>query len=181
MADFGRVVVSGYGPRDAEVVLLGQSPGREEEAEGKPFVGPAGRYVRVCFEEAGYDWDRVYRTNVFRRRLLVSVPEIVRKHVDRERENVARELRSLRNMRLLVCVGNEALYCATGLWGTRTYHGKVFRPDRLGISVTCLCIVHPAFVLRDGGRTSLWHERVVSALKMGLDFAKRRSYVLSKS
>ncbi len=181
MPDFGRVIVGGYGPRDAEVVLLGQSPGREEEQQGQPFVGPAGRYVQACFEEAGYDWSRVYRTNVFRRRLLATSPEVIRRHVDRERENVARELRALRRMRLLVCVGNEALYCATGLWGIRSHHGRVLKPELLGLDAVCLCVVHPAFVLRDGGKESLWHRKLVDALRLGQNLLARKSYALSRS
>jgi len=55
--------VTGEGPEDARLVLVGEQPGDEEDQRGRPFVGPAGRLLRALIEEAGIAIDRVYLTN----------------------------------------------------------------------------------------------------------------------
>lgn len=55
--------VPGEGPRDARLMLVGEQPGDEEDVEGRPFVGPAGRLLRTLLDEAGIPIDRVYLTN----------------------------------------------------------------------------------------------------------------------
>ncbi|MDX6568983.1 MAG: uracil-DNA glycosylase [Gaiellales bacterium] len=56
-------VVFGEGPADAEIVLVGEQPGDREDAEGHPFVGPAGRVLDDALEAAGIERSRVYLTN----------------------------------------------------------------------------------------------------------------------
>jgi uracil-DNA glycosylase len=55
--------VFGEGPRSARLILLGETPGDEEDKQGHPFVGPAGRLLDVAFDEAGLARDEVYVTN----------------------------------------------------------------------------------------------------------------------
>jgi uracil-DNA glycosylase family protein len=55
--------VFGRGPRDAELMLVGEQPGDKEDLAGEPFVGPAGRELRAALELAGIDADAVYLTN----------------------------------------------------------------------------------------------------------------------
>ena len=44
--------VFGTGPLSASIVLVGEQPGHEEDLQGKPFVGPAGRLLDTALEEA---------------------------------------------------------------------------------------------------------------------------------
>ena len=60
----GTQTVFGEGRRDAEVVLIGEQPGNEEDLSGQPFVGPAGRLLDKALVEAGIDRERAYVTNV---------------------------------------------------------------------------------------------------------------------
>lgn len=55
--------VSGEGPPNARLVLVGEQPGDEEDLQGRPFVGPAGRLLDQLLEEAGIDRKSVYVTN----------------------------------------------------------------------------------------------------------------------
>jgi DNA polymerase len=55
--------VTGEGPKDARLLLVGEQPGDEEDLQGRPFVGPAGRLLRTLIEEAGIAIDSVYLTN----------------------------------------------------------------------------------------------------------------------
>jgi len=55
--------VFGDGPRDAEVVFVGEQPGDHEDREGRPFVGPAGTLFRKALAEVGLESRRIYLTN----------------------------------------------------------------------------------------------------------------------
>ena len=55
--------VLGEGPPRTELILVGEQPGNEEDLEGRPFVGPAGRLLNRALEEAGIERLRVYVTN----------------------------------------------------------------------------------------------------------------------
>ena len=56
--------VFGAGPASARLVLVGEQPGNDEDLEGAPFVGPAGRVLDRALAEAGIDRAEVYVTNV---------------------------------------------------------------------------------------------------------------------
>src|SRR3954452_22734151 len=56
--------VSGEGPRQASMMLVGEQPGDKEDLAGLPFVGPAGRILDRALVEAGIDRGTVYVTNV---------------------------------------------------------------------------------------------------------------------
>ena len=55
--------VFGEGPADAAVMLIGEQPGDQEDLQGRPFVGPAGKVLDKALEAAGLDRDAVYITN----------------------------------------------------------------------------------------------------------------------
>lgn len=55
--------VFGEGSRGASIMLVGEQPGDVEDLEGEPFVGPAGRLLRVALGEAGIDEHDIYLTN----------------------------------------------------------------------------------------------------------------------
>lgn len=52
------------GPMDAEIVVIGRNPGREEERLGAPLIGPAGMIFTQFLEQCGLDRDYVYMTNL---------------------------------------------------------------------------------------------------------------------
>lgn len=56
-------VVFGEGPTDARLMLVGESPGRTEDAQGRPFVGDAGRLLEHVLVDAGLSREDVYITN----------------------------------------------------------------------------------------------------------------------
>ncbi|MBC7287260.1 MAG: uracil-DNA glycosylase [Armatimonadetes bacterium] len=56
--------VPGEGPADARVMFIGEAPGREEDAQGRPFVGPAGRYLNQLLTLAGLRREQVFITNI---------------------------------------------------------------------------------------------------------------------
>jgi uracil-DNA glycosylase family protein len=59
----GTQTVFGEGPEDADLMLMGEQPGDQEDKTGHPFVGPAGRILDRALVEAEIERDRVYVTN----------------------------------------------------------------------------------------------------------------------
>ena len=58
--------VFGQGRRDARIFLVGEQPGNDEDRQGKPFVGPAGRILDEALAAASIDRADAYVTNVVR-------------------------------------------------------------------------------------------------------------------
>jgi DNA polymerase len=56
--------VFGEGQRSSRVMLIGEQPGNDEDLQGRPFVGPAGRVLDQALEAAGIERDDAYVTNV---------------------------------------------------------------------------------------------------------------------
>jgi probable DNA metabolism protein len=55
--------VPGTGPRDARLMIVGEQPGDQEDLQGRPFVGPAGRLLDRAFARLGWARDTLYLTN----------------------------------------------------------------------------------------------------------------------
>ena len=60
----GTQTVFGEGSPDAKVMFVGEQPGNDEDLAGRPFVGPAGKFLDKVLEEVGIERDEVYVTNV---------------------------------------------------------------------------------------------------------------------
>ncbi len=57
-------VVFGVGPEDAEVMLIGEGPGEQEDLQGEPFVGPAGRLLDDMLSIIDLNRENTYITNI---------------------------------------------------------------------------------------------------------------------
>ncbi len=61
-------IVMGDGNPNADIVFIGEAPGKNEDIQGKPFVGAAGKFLNVMLESAGMVRDDVYITNIVKYR-----------------------------------------------------------------------------------------------------------------
>ncbi len=57
-------LVFGYGDLNAEIMLVGEAPGREEVLAAEPFVGKAGKNLNEFLAVTGLERDKLYLTNV---------------------------------------------------------------------------------------------------------------------
>lgn len=64
----GRKKISAIGPKDADIVIVGDAPGAAEEKKGKPFVGSSGRLLNQMLDKVGIKRHRCYITNVIKTR-----------------------------------------------------------------------------------------------------------------
>lgn len=155
-------VVFGEGPRDAEVMLVGEQPGDREDLAGRPFVGPAGRLLDECLQEAGLDRSQLYLTNAVKhfkfqqrgKRRLHAKPNAG--EIQRCAWWLGGELALIRP-KLVVALGATAVYA---LLGTRVRvmqsRGAILpAPDGFSILVT----VHPSSLLRNPDRSRAAEQR----------------------
>ncbi len=59
-------LVFGVGRPDADLMFVGEAPGRDEDQQGEPFVGPAGQLLTKIIEAIGLTRDQVYIANVIK-------------------------------------------------------------------------------------------------------------------
>ena len=158
--------VFGEGPADAAVLVVGEVPGDQEDREGHPFVGPAGRLLDKALVEAGIDRTKVYITNAVKhfkfkpaergKRRIHQKPG--RTEVVACRPWLIAELDTVRPD-LVVFLGATA---AQSLLGTKfkvtQERGKVIElPDRPERAVAT---VHPSAVLRSDDREAAYRDLV---------------------
>jgi DNA polymerase len=143
--------VFGEGPHDAEIMIVGEQPGDQEDLAGRPFVGPAGALFDRAMAEAGIDRTRTYVTNAVKhfkfepqgKRRLHARPnvgeiEACRWWVDQERAIV--------RPRLVIAMGATA---ARSLIGRTVAIGQERgRAVPLPDGTPCWVTVHPSYLLR---------------------------------
>lgn len=143
--------VFGEGKPSAEVMFVGEQPGDQEDQQGKPFVGPAGRLLDQALEEVGIDRTKVYVTNAVKhfkwqprgKRRIHQKPNSAelaacRPWLDAEIDVV--------KPRVLVCLGATA---------AQSLLGRQFRvtkqrgePVDSPLAETVIATIHPSAILR---------------------------------
>jgi DNA polymerase len=166
--------VFGEGAEDAPVMFVGEQPGDQEDLQGRPFVGPAGRMFDRALAEAGVDRGRAYVTNAVKH--FKFVPRGKRRlHAKPNSGEViacrfwlSREIATLRP-RLIVALGATA---AQSLFGRPTpvgsNRGRVTETAEAKVLVT----VHPSYLLRlpDAATQESEYARFVADLRLARPF-----------
>jgi DNA polymerase len=143
--------VFGEGTNDAEVMMIGEQPGDQEDRQGRPFVGPAGKVLDTGLEEAGIDREKVYITNVVKhfnfeprgKRRIHKKPNA--EHIAACRPWLEAELQQVQPQ-VLVCLGATAAQAIMGSSFRLTQHRGEFLQSPLAPLVTAT--VHPSSILR---------------------------------
>src|ERR1051326_8190867 len=71
LSDSRTNVVFGEGNPSAPLVFVGEGPGQQEDATGRPFVGRAGQFLDECLRECGMTRKHVYICNILKCRACV--------------------------------------------------------------------------------------------------------------
>ena len=135
--------VFGEGPRTAEVMLVGEQPGDQEDRQGHPFVGPSGRLLDEGLAAAGIDRRRVYVRIELTKRRLHKKPTAA--EVRACRPWLEAEIRLIKP-RVIVALGATA---AQALLGSRfKVTEQRGRPVESEWAEAVIATVHPSAVLR---------------------------------
>ncbi len=156
-------IVFGTGNKNADIMFIGEGPGADEDKEGEPFVGKAGKLMNEAFKGLGIKREEVYIANIVKCRPPSNrVPE--------EDEAVAC-LNYLRNQvilvkpKIIVLLGSTALKNILGKeYGITNARGKWIEKKGIMYMPTW----HPAALLRDENKKiEFWKDlkEVVNKLK----------------
>lgn len=159
--------VFGRGGRDADLMVVGEAPGAEEDRRGQPFVGRAGQLLDVMLTAIGRGPDDVYIANILKSRPPDNrdpLPEEVAACMPYLKRQIA-----LVKPKLLLAVGRVA---AQNLLGVTTSLGRLrgtlhsFGESAIPVVVT----YHPAYLLRrPADKRKAWEDlkRVRAQLERG--------------
>jgi DNA polymerase len=167
----GTQTVFGEGAAHAEVVFVGEQPGDQEDRQGLPFVGPAGRLLDKALEEVGIDRADAYVTNAVKhfrftqsapgKRRIHKTPDMV--HITACRPWLTAEM-AIVDPEVVVCLGATAAKAVIGPQFRVTKDRGVLipGPGRLGEEAArqnpfLLGTVHPSAVLRADDREAAYN------------------------
>ena len=138
----GRVhAVPGEGPPTADVIFVGEAPGRNEDLQGMPFVGEAGRNLDSFIREAGMNRNSIFITNSVKCR-PPSNRRPNRRELDTCYQYLRRQIEAI-NPRMIVLLGDVALKQFFPEAQLSRVHGRVLQSQRRSYFPT----YHPAAVI----------------------------------
>ena len=161
--------VPGIGNVNSDVIFVGEAPGRNEDLQGKPFVGTAGQILSEALEFAGFTRDQVYITNVVKCR-----PPNNRQPITEERnacrQYLSEELRII-HPKIICILGNTAYSSLLDGSEITKNRGKLVKSNGQLYFVT----VHPAAVIYNPGLRQVLKDdfvflfQTLDKLRKGLD------------
>ena len=143
-------VVPGVGNPDADILFIGEAPGKNEDLKGVPFVGAAGKFLDEMLGKAGLVRSDVYITNVVKYR-----PPNNRDPLPEEVEQCWPWLEAqiqLIDPKVIVTLGRHSLDRFVPNRRISADHGKAFRREIPGLgNRVYFALYHPAAALYNGG------------------------------
>ncbi len=140
-------IVFGTGNRNARIMFIGEGPGADEDKEGIPFVGKAGKLMNMAFDGIGINREEVYIANIVKCR-----PPSNRNPEDDEAASCLDYLRNqvmLVKPKIIVLLGSVALKNILGKeYGITASRGKWIEKKGILYMPTW----HPAALLRDDSK-----------------------------
>ena len=155
--------VFGVGPVGAELCFIGEAPGRDEDAQGEPFVGAAGQLLDRIIAAMGFKRDEVYICNILRCRPPNNRPPAP-DEAAHCREWLDRTLELVRPKFLCALGKTAANYLLGANQGISRMRGKFFAYN----GVPVMCTFHPSFLLRaPENKREVWEDMKLLLAKMG--------------
>lgn len=165
-------VVPGTGLRDAEFMILGRNPGKNEDKDGIPLIGRSGEELNVWLTKIGLD----------RARMVIS--NLVKCHTEKDRppkrpeiETCAglwlrQEIAYLHKLRVIIPLGVEATSFLLGALGASPGKLQAYAEqiEVDGRRIHVLPLAHPSYLLRSRGKAQLLYNSVLPKVR---DYLRR--------
>lgn len=142
--------VPGDGSPSSEIIFIGEAPGKEEDKQGRPFVGAAGKFLAEMLNEIGLKREDIYITNIVKYRPPNNrdpLPE----EKDTCREWLIEEINFI-NPKLIVFLGRHSMNDFFPAEKISAVHGKLLIKKFNHINIRHFFpLYHPAAALYNGG------------------------------
>ena len=142
-------LVMGDGNPNAAIVFIGEAPGKNEDIQGKPFVGAAGKFLNTMLEAAGMDRSDVYITNIVKYR-----PPNNRDPLPEEKSAflpyLLRQLEII-NPEVVITLGRHSMEYFLPSEKIGDIHGQPKRITMGSHEIVIMPLFHPAAALYNGG------------------------------
>lgn len=141
-------LVFGDGNPDADIVFIGEAPGKNEDLQGKPFVGAAGKFLNEMLDTIGLKREDIYITNIVKYR-----PPENRDPLPAEKDAFLPYLQAQIEViqpKLVIPLGRHSMNCFLPDLQISKVHGQ---PKRFK-GMVYLPLYHPAAALYNGGMRS---------------------------
>ena len=153
--------VPGKGNFDADVIFVGEAPGRNEDMHGEPFVGAAGKRLDMILEDTGIDREDVYITNIVKCRPPKN--RVPSKQEEEACNDFIKQEIEIINPKIICIMGNTAYGTLLDGKEITKNHGKIVEKDGRKFFVT----FHPA--------ATIYNQKLVDELKN--DFRKLAEFL----
>lgn len=142
-------LVMGDGNLDAEIIFIGEAPGKNEDQQGIPFVGAAGKFLNYMLEQADLDRGDVYITNIVKYR----PPNNRDPRPDEKAAFLPYLLRQIEIIKpkIIATLGRHSMEYFLPKASIRQVHGKIQNVVIDEKSYVIAPLYHPAATLYNGG------------------------------
>ena len=158
-------LVFGKGNPEADIVFVGEAAGRNEDEQGLPFVGAAGKNLDNLLAKVGLTLNEVYVTNILKYRPPENrdpLPEEIKAHtpwlIEQIKEIKPKIICSLGNYSTKFFMADGDIEKMQSMPGITTVHGKVKQIDFHGLKIKLIPLFHPAAIIYNRNLTTLWEE-----------------------
>jgi DNA polymerase len=160
-------IVIGKGNENADILFVGESPGKNEDEQGLPFVGKAGKNLDNLLKKVGLSLEDVYIANILKCRPPENrnpLPEEIKAHTPWLIEQIKKI-----NPRVVCSLGNYAtkFFLSEGDLGKMetqpgitSVHGKVKFVEINGMKIKLIPLFHPAAIIYNQNLLSLWEKDI---------------------
>ena len=166
ISDLARQAVISRGNPEADIMVIGEAPGRDEDIQGKPFVGRSGQLLDRIFASIGLTEANIYITNVIFWRPPGNrnpTPEELTKCLPLTQRHI-----ELIDPKMILLVGGVSFSALTGQTGIMKHRGQWTSLSANGRDIPTLPIYHPAFLLRQPAlKKDVWRDMLSLREKMG--------------
>ena len=158
-------IVVGKGNLNADILFVGEAPGRKEDEIGEPFVGAAGKNLDKLLEKVNLTMDDIYIANILKCRPPENrdpLPDEIRAHTPW----LLKQIRDI-NPKIVCSLGNYATKFLMALGdvdkmknqpGITNVHGKVQHIEINGIKIKLIPLFHPAAIIYNRSLSGEWEK-----------------------
>ena len=160
-------IVVGKGNLNAKILFVGEAPGRNEDEQGLPFVGAAGKNLDSLLAKVGLSLEDIYITNILKCRPPENrdpLPEEIKAHtpwlLHQIKEMKPAVVCSLGNYatKFFLALGNvEEMNKQSGI---TSVHGKIKMIEIEGLTIKLIPLFHPAAIIYNRSLLAEWEKDI---------------------